>query len=231
MRVVSGTAKGRTLLVVPGDGTRPILDRVKTALFDILRPRIPGMTMLDLFAGSGSVGIEALSQGASFCTFTDLAHAAVTTIKKNLAHTGLADQAVVRRVDALKFLNSTDQQYDLIYVAPPQYKNLWVDAMRRIADRPTLLRRPTEGSEGTEEPGLVIVQIDPKEYVKLDLGELQETRQNRFGNTLLIFYQTPGSPALESSDDDRDDDDAEGEEPDARAADSSAEVLDQEEPA
>ena len=223
MRVVSGTAKGRTLLVVPGHGTRPILDRVKTALFDILRPRIPGMAMLDLFAGSGSVGIEALSQGDSSCTFTDLAHAAVTTIKKNLAHTGLADQAVVRRVDALKFLNSTDQQYDLIYVAPPQYKNLWVDAMRRIADRPALLRRPSADSDGNEEPGLVIVQIDPKEYVKLDLGELRETRQNRFGNTLLIFYQVSGGPAIESSDDDEQDE--------PNAADAFGEVLEDEEPA
>ncbi|AGA31369.1 16S rRNA (guanine(966)-N(2))-methyltransferase RsmD [Singulisphaera acidiphila] len=226
MRVVAGTAKGRTLLVVPGHGTRPILDRVKTALFDILRPRIPGMTMLDLFAGSGSVGIEALSQGAESCTFTDLAHAAVTTIKKNLAHTGLADQAVVRRVDALKFLNATDQQYDLIYVAPPQYKNLWVDAMRRIADRPTLLRRASTDSEGSEEPGLVIVQIDPKEYVQLDLGELRETRQNRFGNTLLIFYQISGDLAVadESSDD-------EGEPDDPNVADAFGEVLEDEEPA
>ncbi|SIO29455.1 16S rRNA (guanine(966)-N(2))-methyltransferase RsmD [Singulisphaera sp. GP187] len=209
MRVVSGTAKGRTLLVVPGHGTRPILDRVKTALFDILRPRIPGMAMLDLFAGSGSVGIEALSQGAASCTFTDLAHAAVTTIKKNLAHTELADQAVVRRVDALKFLNSTDQQYDLIYVAPPQYKNLWVDAMRRIADRPTLLRREAADSDGNEEQGLVIVQIDPKEYVKLDLGELRETRQNRFGNTLLIFYQFSGGSTDALNDEDESDDTAE----------------------
>lgn len=194
MRVVSGTAKGRTLLVVPGHGTRPILDRVKTALFDILRPRIPGMTMLDLFGGSGSVGIEALSQGAAFCTFTDMAHAAVTTIKKNLAHTGLAGQAIVRRVDALKFLNTTEQQYDLIYVAPPQYKDLWIDAMRRIGERPTLLRPATTDADGEVESGLVIVQIDPREYQKLDFGELREFRQTRFGNTLLVFYQVSVIP-------------------------------------
>lgn len=198
MRVVSGTAKGRTLLVVPGHGTRPILDRVKTALFDILRPRVPDMNMLDLFAGSGSVGIEALSQGAAFCTFTDLGHDAVGTIRKNLAHTGLSDRAKVRRTDALKFLNATEDQYDLIYVAPPQYKNLWVDAMRRIAARPELLRPPSADSDGEDEGGIVIAQIDPREYVSLDLGSLRETRQNRFGNTLLVFYEVAGGPIIEA---------------------------------
>ncbi len=97
MRVVGGTARGKSLLVVPGRGTRPILDRVKTALFDILRPRLAGMRLLDLFAGSGSVGIEALSQGAAHCTFIDLGRDAITTIKKNLDSTGFAPNAIVRQ--------------------------------------------------------------------------------------------------------------------------------------
>ena len=100
MRVVAGSARGKKLFVVPGQGTRPILDRVKTSLFDILRPRIPGMNMLDLFAGSGSVGIEALSQGAAHCTFIDLGHKAIATIKRNLASTGFSDRAEVRQADA-----------------------------------------------------------------------------------------------------------------------------------
>src|SRR3954447_10887573 len=124
MRVVAGSARGKKLLVVPGHGTRPILDRVKTSLFDVLRPRLPGMTMLDLFAGSGSVGIEALSQGAAFCTFLDLGEKAVATIRKNLATRGLRAQATVRQVDAFTFLDATPETYDLIYVAPPQYNRL-----------------------------------------------------------------------------------------------------------
>src|SRR6059058_5044469 len=104
MRVVGGSARGKRLLVVPGRGTRPILDRVKTSLFDILRPRIAGMEMLDLFAGSGSVGIEALSQGAAFCTFLDLGRQAVATIERNLANTGFSDRAEVRRMDAFEYL-------------------------------------------------------------------------------------------------------------------------------
>jgi 16S rRNA (guanine966-N2)-methyltransferase len=114
MRVVGGSAKGKQLLLVPGSGTRPIMDRVKESLFDILRPRIEGMRVLDLFAGSGSVGIEALSQGAAFCTFIDRERSAVATIKKNLANTGLADRALVLHTDALGFLVGLQQTFDLI---------------------------------------------------------------------------------------------------------------------
>jgi 16S rRNA (guanine966-N2)-methyltransferase len=198
MRVVAGSARGKKLLVVPGHGTRPILDRVKTALFDILRPRIPGMTMLDLFAGSGSVGIEALSQGAAHCTFIDLGHKAVATIKRNLATTGFSDRAEVRYADAFDYLKGTKRSFDLIYIAPPQYKNLWVAAMNQIAERPEVLHQPSPDAEGHRDSGLAIVQIDPKEYESLDLGELRETRQKRYGNSLLVFYEFGSVPASDS---------------------------------
>ena len=180
------------MLLVPGTGTRPILDRVKTALFDILRPRIDGMRVLDLFAGSGSVGIEALSQGAAHCTFIDLGNQAIATIKQNLLSTGFSESCTVHQTNALDFLRSTPRSFDLIYVAPPQYKNLWVDALKVLAARPDLLAAASEDNSG---PGLVIVQIDPKEYETLDLGELCEIRQKRYGNTLLVFFERPGVDA------------------------------------
>jgi 16S rRNA (guanine(966)-N(2))-methyltransferase RsmD len=191
MRVVGGSEKGKKLLVVPGRGTRPIMDRVKTSLFDILRPRLEGMAMLDLFAGSGSVGIEALSQGAGSCTFIDLGREAVATIRKNLAATRLSDRARVLQIDAFDFLKRTTDSFDLIYVAPPQYKNLWAEAIRRIDERPELLRSaPAQGDE--ERPhGLVIAQIHPKEYHSLELVALHEIRQKTYGNTLLVFFE-PG---------------------------------------
>ncbi len=178
------------MLVVPGKGTRPILDRVKTALFDILRPRVAGMRLLDLFAGSGSVGIEALSQGAAHCTFIDLGREAIAIIKKNLDSTGFSASAIVRHTSALDFLKTTPGPFDLIYIAPPQYKNLWVEAMRLLATRPELLSPPAADGDDEESSGLVIVQIDPREYESLhDLGELREVRQKRYGNTLLVFYE------------------------------------------
>jgi 16S rRNA (guanine966-N2)-methyltransferase len=195
MRVVSGSARGTRLLAVPGHGTRPILDRVKTSLFDILRPRIPGMHMLDLFAGSGSVGIEALSQGAASCTFIDLGHKAVATIKKNLAITGLTDRAEVRQADAFGFLRGTKQVFDLIYIAPPQYKKLWVEALLQVDVRPELLRGPSAGSDDDSVAALAIVQIDPREYMSLELGTIHETRQKRYGNSLLVFFERSRVPA------------------------------------
>ena len=191
MRVVGGSARGKSLLVVPGKGTRPILDRVKTALFDILRPRIDGMRVLDLFAGSGSVGIEALSQGATHCTFIDLGREAIATIKKNLDSTGFAASAIVRQTNGLEFLKSATGPFDLIYIAPPQYKNLWVEAMQLLAARPELLASASAEDDDTDESsGLAIVQIDPSEYESLDnLGDLREVRQKRYGNTLLIFFE------------------------------------------
>ena len=198
MRVVGGSARGKQLLVVPGKGTRPILDRVKTALFDILRPRISGMRLLDLFAGSGSVGIEALSQGAAHCTFIDLGRDAIATVKKNLESTGFSGSAVVRQTSALDFLKTAAGPFDLIYIAPPQYKNLWVEAMRVLAARPELLTLPQADGEDDECPGLAIVQIDPREYESLhDLGGLREVRQKRYGNTLLVFYERERPPASE----------------------------------
>jgi 16S rRNA (guanine966-N2)-methyltransferase len=194
MRVVAGSARGKKLLVVPGHGTRPILDRVKTALFDILRPRISGMNVLDLFAGSGSVGIEALSQGAARCTFIELGPQAVATVKRNLATTDFSDRAEVRQTDAFAYLRGTERVFDLIYVAPPQYKNLWVEAMHQIAARPEVLRRPSAETGEDQASGLVIVQIDPKEYQGLDLGELREIRQKRYGNTLLLFFERSDVP-------------------------------------
>ena len=197
MRVVAGSARGRKLVAVPGRGTRPILDRVKTSLFDILRPRIRGMDVLDLFAGSASVGIEALSQGAASCTFIDCGHDAIVTLRKNLALTGFADRSEVRQADSFGFLKATRKTFDLIYIAPPQYKGLWAEAMHRIAERPGLLRGPSAKPEEGRTAGLAIVQIDPKEYEGLDLGAIRETRQKRYGNSLLVFFEARNVPTAE----------------------------------
>ena len=179
MRVIAGKAKGTRLQAVPGSTTRPILDRVKTSLFDILRPELSEMHVLDLFAGSGSVGIEALSQGASFCTFTDIEKKAVETTYKNLELTHLRESSEVRRLDAFRFLRNCKSSFDLIYIDPPQFRSLWVEAMQHIAERPDLLNQQ----------GLVIVKIHPKEYEELSLMNFSEERKERYGNTLILFYR------------------------------------------
>lgn len=179
MRVCGGKAKGRKLAMVPGSGTRPILDRVRQALFDTLRPDLDQATVLDLFAGTGSVGIEALSQGADHCTFTDTNHAACETTRKNLAATGLTNNARVLKQDAFMFLRRCELQYDLIYIDPPRYQELWQKILITIDQKPKLIFSG----------GWIIVEIDPREYNQLPLANLTEIRQKRYGNTLLVFYK------------------------------------------
>lgn len=180
MRVIGGSAKGRTLKAVPGDSTRPILDRVKTPLFDMLRPSLPGLRMLDLFAGSGSVGIEALSQGARHCVFLDTNAKAIETIKANLEVAKLAEQAEVRQADAFGYLRRASKDFDFIFIAPPQYKGMWIEALREVAERPSLL---------TPKTGFVVVQIDPKEYESLTFETLLETENRTYGNSSIIWYR------------------------------------------
>ena len=179
VRVISGKAKGRKLFSVPGTGTRPITDRVKEALFNILGPRVQDSLWLDLFAGTGSVGVEALSRGAERVVFVDKAHQAIRTLQRNLDLTGFEDQAEVVRGDAMRYIDraNEDTGFDYIYVAPPQYRELWAEALTKLDAKPLL------ASEG-----LIIVQIHPRELGPITLQRLELLSERRYGSTLLLFY-------------------------------------------
>ena len=180
MRVIAGIAKGRKLASVPGTGTRPITDRVKGALFDILGSDIEGVTFLDLFAGTGSVGIEALSRGAGHVVFVDVAGKAIATIHRNLRVTGLDDRTEVIQKDAFRFIRNVPfNLFDYIYVAPPQYQGLWAKALLALNDKPLLAAE-----------GLIIVQIHPKELDQVHTPNLELIRKRRYGSTLLCFYRS-----------------------------------------
>lgn len=178
MRVISGKAKGRKLRPVPGETTRPITDRVKESLFNILADEVVDAVFLDLFAGTGSVGIEALSRGAQRVVFVERSRRAIEAIKDNLRTTGLAEQAEVVRDDVFRFLaRQPTEEFDLVYVAPPQYQGLWAKALLALDGKGFL----TEG-------GLAIAQIFPKEYQELELKSLSLVDQRKYGSTLLCFY-------------------------------------------
>jgi 16S rRNA (guanine966-N2)-methyltransferase len=180
LRVIAGKAKGRKLKSVPGDTTRPITDRVKEALFNIIAGDVLDSNWWDLFAGTGAVGIEALSRGASFVRFSDSNRAPIETIKSNIEHCGFTSQAEVRRGDAFTFLASApDKTFEYIYIAPPQYKEMWVRALE-LADK---------NIEWLSEDGWIIAQIDPKEHKSLALENLEEFEQRRYGSTLLVFFE------------------------------------------
>jgi len=180
LRVISGRAKGRILKSVPSDTTRPITDRVKESLFNIIGADVINSNWWDVFGGTGAVGIEALSRGAVFCRFTDLNRVPIETIKLNLTATGLAFRAEAKRADAFSMLASyPDCSFHYIYIAPPQYQEMWSKALIELDSNP----------EWLAEDGWAITQIHPKEYKPLDLNGLVEFDQRKYGSTLLVFYE------------------------------------------
>lgn len=179
-RVIAGSAKGLRLKLVPGNQTRPIMDKVKEALFSILHPYLLDTYFLDLFAGTGAVGIEALSRGAEHALFTEIDRAALTTIYENLQITNLEDRADVRMIDAFDLLkNPPPHVFDFIYIAPPQYKDIWIDALRALDNNPAWLSERTT----------VIVQIDPREKENVAFRHLRDYDERQYGNTILWFFE------------------------------------------
>ncbi|GAC1454344.1 MAG: 16S rRNA (guanine(966)-N(2))-methyltransferase RsmD [Ktedonobacteraceae bacterium] len=185
--MVTGEAKGRKLKTLKTmTGTRPIMDRVKTALFDILSDEVVESRFLDLFAGTGSVGIEALSRGAAHATFIEMDGKILKLVRENLQITKLADRAETRQADAFTFLTQQATGvghvvYDLIYVAPPQYQAMAARALTLLDTSPLV-----------PEEGLVIIQIHPKErdnVVAVRCTRLVLTDERRYGSTLLMFYR------------------------------------------
>jgi 16S rRNA (guanine(966)-N(2))-methyltransferase RsmD len=154
---------------------------VKEALFNILAGDVSDSTWWDLFAGTGAIGIEALSRGAAFVRFSDLNRGPIDTIQANLQATGFNTQAEVRRGDAFSMLEvAPTRLFDYVYIAPPQYKDMAWKALHLLDANPAWLN---------EEGAWVIVQIHPREYRKLELQSLEEFEQRKYGSTLLVFYE------------------------------------------
>jgi 16S rRNA (guanine966-N2)-methyltransferase len=203
VRVTTGSAKGRRLLMVPGDSTRPITDRAKQALFSILGGWVEGGRVLDLFGGTGAVGIEALSRGADFAQFVDINRKAVETINANLRNCHLEEFAQVTQGDSFAWLERYHgEPFDLIYIAPPQYQGWWSKALQIVDSRPDLL----------VEDATVVVQIHPREDTPLELEYLEEFDRRKYGSVMLLFYASAEELAMvreeileESYDGDEDD--------------------------
>ncbi len=184
MRVIAGQARGSHLRRVPGSGTRPISDRVKEALFNILAPRLRECRFADFFAGTGSVGIEALSRGARQGLFVERERAALRTIRQNLEHTRLDERAEIRAADFFRtLLIPPSAPFDILYIAPPQYRGIWLRALSALEKTPGWWHRES----------LIIVQIDPREREEIQLPSWEERDWRRYGNTALWFF----APCLE----------------------------------
>lgn len=187
MRVITGSAKGRPLKTVKDRAVRPTSDRVKESLFNIIGPRVVDASFLDLFAGSGSVGIEALSRGARVCVFVELQSAHLRIVAENLKTTGLQDRAELIRRDAraaLADLGNRGRRFDLVFVDPPYGQNLVPEVLTLIDARGVL-------AEG----GWVICEHHAKDPVPAVAGGLYKFREVVFGETVLSIYRAEARDA------------------------------------
>jgi len=186
VRVLGGRARGRRLRSVPGEGTRPPLARVRQAVFDILQAVTPGSAWLDLFAGTGSYGIEALSRGAREVVLVELDPRAVAVIRKNLALTGLGQRATVIRGDALREIRRLSRQgrrFDVVGVAPPYFHGLGPRVLEVLDGHPVLA-----------EDGVVYIQRHRTEELPPRTSTLVLARDYRYGDTVLSFYRPERTP-------------------------------------
>ena len=188
MRVIAGKATGRRLKSVRGPATRPVTARAKTAFFDILQQGIVNAHFLDLFAGTGQVGIEALSRGAARVVFVEKGRVPLKAIRENLEITELEENAEVVRADVFDFLQQRPTPFHYVYVAPPQYRGLWMQTLLLIDRSPGWLTAD----------GWVAVQIHPIEFEELALDTLERFDQRKYGSVMYCFYR------LRASDDEQD---------------------------
>ena len=175
MRVISGTAGGRRLKTLDGNATRPTADKVKEALFSIIQNYIPSATVLDLFAGSGSLGIEAVSRGAENAVLVDTSRAALSVIRQNVSALSFEGSTEVFGMDALSFIENTDKLFDIIFIDPPYSAGLYSKVFEGILKHNVL-----------KKGGILCIEYNntvsfdlPKEY------EVFKTRQ--YGSIFLMF--------------------------------------------
>ena len=174
MRVIAGTARGRPLVAPRGTATRPITDRVKETLFGILGDRVIDAHVLDLYAGSGSVGIEALSRGAASCAFVEHDRRAVAAIRENLERAGVAEHASVHATHVLRYLDlSADDRFEIAFMDPPYEERAILAPLERLVAHLA--------------PGAMVVV---KHHWRTEIPEppgLTRSRERRFGETTLTF--------------------------------------------
>lgn len=178
MRVITGTARGKRLGELPGMETRPTTDRVKEALFNMIQFDIEGRRVLDLFAGTGQLGIECLSRGAARCLFVDQRRDAVALIRKNLRDTGLEANARVVQGDSLSCLKSQREPFHLIFLDPPYDTNLLENALKTIAEIDIL-----------SENGIIICESRVEKELPVLPEPYRKGKAYRYGKIKITLYR------------------------------------------
>ncbi len=185
MRIITGSAKGRHLKMPGGGKTRPAMDKVKGSTFNIIASLVEDARFLDLFAGSGNLGIEGLSRGGSYAAFVDASRECTRTIRENLELTKLADRGEVYTMDCLKFVQTIDlPPFDIVFIDPPYLKGLLEPLLKHIPDCPIFTPDT-----------LFIIERQKKDQLGLEnMPEYRLLDERVFGDTVVTFFRLNAAP-------------------------------------
>ena len=178
MRVITGKARGVVLKTPDGMQTRPTTDRVKEALFSIIQFDIPGCKVLDLFGGTGQLGIEALSRGASSAVFVDASDTACKLIRENLRRTKLESDGRVIRSDYMDFLKNSREKFDIILLDPPYAEVFLENALKFITEIDIL-----------QSNGIIVTERSLDKELPFDFEGFSRSKDYKYGNTLITLYR------------------------------------------
>ena len=178
MRVIAGSAGGIRLATPEGMKTRPTIERVKEAIFSSVHFQLPGMRVLDLFAGTGQMGIEALSRGAASCTFVDCRTEAAALVRENLRRTGLLERAEICCTDYAAFLNSARGTFDLILLDPPYAEKFLENALKTISEIDILAN-----------DGIIITERSADKPLSGDFAGLIRQKERRYGTVCITTFR------------------------------------------
>lgn len=176
MRVITGSARGRRLETLEGDDVRPTTDRIKEAVFSVLQFELEGRTFLDLFAGSGQMGIEALSRGAKESYFVDSSKKSIEVVKRNLKTTALERNAKTFTMDFHSFLGASALSFDIAFLDPPYGKGILQDAMELLP-------------EHMKETGVIVAENPLNEEILSEYGDFVLDRQYRYGKIKISTFR------------------------------------------
>jgi len=176
MRVITGTAKGRRLQTLEGEDVRPTTDRIKEAVFSIIQFETEGRVFLDLFAGSGQMGIEALSRGAETAYFVDNSKKSVMTVKQNLKTTHFEDRAKVFQMDFRSFLSANSKSFDIVFLDPPYKTGALQESLELVAN-------------AVKDTGVIIAENPLDEEILSQYGDFVLDRQYRYGKIKITTFR------------------------------------------
>lgn len=176
MRIITGTARGRRLVAPEGRDVRPTPERVKEGIFSALQFDIEGRRVLDLFAGSGQLGLEALSRGAESCTFVDASDASLNLVRKNLESTDLSEKAKVVRADYAAFAAASRDTFDIVFLDPPYSAGLLMPAVKAVL--PLM-----------SDYGVIVCEHPPEVKLDEEIGGFKIAKAYRYGKVLVTVYR------------------------------------------